>query len=193
MFTEQLCVRYCTRVGLVRLYEPKEEEGGGGYMDVYFILWQASRRAGTPWSCRPAWAGCSTRSGATSVIQYTDCWVFGTWDFFWKGFPYVYRTCKIIPSQFFFKVFQIYVDIPEKVPILRPFWAYFLYFLGYIFLAYRCSVHYTRMVIISLFSQWMCALYLDVFLSRFSVWGPSFFSTYGYGAYSGGHFSRSTC
>ncbi len=30
MFTKQLSVRYCTRVGAVRLYEPKEEEGGGG-------------------------------------------------------------------------------------------------------------------------------------------------------------------
>jgi hypothetical protein len=30
MFTEQLSVRYCTRVGAVRLYEPKEEEEGGG-------------------------------------------------------------------------------------------------------------------------------------------------------------------
>ena len=30
MFTKQLFVRYCTRVGAVRLYEPKEEEEGGG-------------------------------------------------------------------------------------------------------------------------------------------------------------------
>ena len=128
MFTEQLFVRYCTRIGPVRLYEPKEEEkGGGGYMDVYFILWQASRRAGTPWSCRPAWAGCSTRSGATSVIQYTDCWVFGTWGFFWKGLPYVYRTCTIIPSQFSLSIPGLCWH-PRKSPHFASLLSIFLVF-----------------------------------------------------------------
>jgi hypothetical protein len=45
MFTKQPSVRYCTRVGAVRLYEQKERWGGGGVHGCVLYP-EASKEAG---------------------------------------------------------------------------------------------------------------------------------------------------
>ena len=121
---------YGTVPGLVLFayMNQRKKKGGGGTWMCTLSWGKPVRRAGTPWSCRPAWAGCSTRSGATSVIQYTDCWVFGTWGFFWKELPYVYRTCTIIPTQFFLKVVPGLCWHPRKSPHFASLSSIFLVF-----------------------------------------------------------------
>ena len=46
MFTKQLSVRYCTRVGAVRLYEQKERRRGGGWGGTWMCTLSCGKQVG---------------------------------------------------------------------------------------------------------------------------------------------------